>query len=103
MPTANGDSVSTLGARMRKQRHRLSLTLQQLGEASGVSVGYLSQVERGRATPSLGTLSQIAVALQVEVSFFIHTPKTQDSLTRADERPRFDVFYASFECFSGAF
>ena len=97
MLTANGDSVSTLGARMRKQRHRLSLTLQQLGEASGVSVGYLSQVERGRATPSLGTLSQIAVALQVDVSFFIHTPKTQDSLTRAAERPRFAVSGSSIE------
>ena len=97
MPAANGDSVSTLGVRMRKQRHRLSLTLQQASEASGVSVGYLSQVERGRATPSLGTLSQIAVALKVDVSYFIHTPRTQDSLTRANERPRFAVAGSSIE------
>jgi len=97
LPAANGDSVSTLGMRMRKQRHRLSLTLQQLSDASGVSVGYLSQVERGLATPSLGTLSQIAVALKVDVSYFIHTPRTQDSLTRADERPRFAVAGSSIE------
>ena len=83
--------VNDLGPRMRRQRHRLGLTLQQLGTDSGVSVGYLSQVERGNATPTLGTLSQIAAALHVGVDFFIATPKTVDSLTRAAQRPQFSV------------
>ena len=65
---------------MRMQRHRMAMTLQQLSAASGVSVGYLSQVERGNATPTLGTLSQIAAALDVDADFFVRTPRTVDSL-----------------------
>ncbi|MBU2983438.1 XRE family transcriptional regulator [Lentibacter algarum] len=76
---------------MRRLRHGMSLTLQQLSAASGVSVGYLSQLERGNATPTLGTLSQIAQALKVEADYFVRTPRAVDSLTRGDKRPQFAV------------
>jgi transcriptional regulator with XRE-family HTH domain len=76
---------------MRKLRHRMSMTLQQLSAASGVSVGYLSQVERGNATPTLGTLNQIAQALEVDTGFFVRTPRAVDSLTRGGSRPKFAV------------
>ena len=85
------NNVNDLGPRMRRQRHRLGLTLQELGTDSGVSVGYLSQVERGNATPTLGTLSQIAAALDVGVDYFVATPKAVDSLTRSGQRPLFSV------------
>jgi transcriptional regulator with XRE-family HTH domain len=78
-----------LGARMRRQRHRLSLTLQKLAMESGVSVGYISQLERGNATPTLGTLSQIAAALDVDVEYFVRKPHVAESLTSAGNRPRF--------------
>lgn len=80
-----------LGARMRTQRHRMAMTLQQLSAVSGVSVGYLSQVERGNAMPSLGTLNQIATALAVDLDHFVHSPRAADSLTRGASRPRFSV------------
>lgn len=86
-----------LGARMRRQRHRLSMTLQQLADASGVSVGYISQLERGNATPTLGTLSQIAAALNVDLDYFIRKPQVADSLTRAGSRPRFATAGSSIE------
>jgi transcriptional regulator with XRE-family HTH domain len=82
---------NALGQRMRNLRRRMSLTLQQLAEKSGVSVGYLSQVERGNATPTLGTLSQIAAALNVSADYFIAAPRAVDSLTSAGKRPRFSV------------
>ncbi len=82
---------------MRTQRHRLSMTLQQLSAASGVSVGYLSQVERGNATPTLGTLTQIAQALEVETDYFVRTPRAVDSLTRGGARPKFAVAGSSIE------
>ena len=87
-----------LGVRMRTQRHRLSMTLQQLSAASGVSVGYLSQVERGNATPTLGTLTQIAQALEVDTGYFVRTPRAVDSLTRGGARPKFAVAGSSIEC-----
>lgn len=80
-----------LGRRIRKRRQMLSLTLQQLGDASGISVGYLSQVERDNAVPTLGTLANIAAALDVAIDHFIATPRQADSVTRNDTRARFAV------------
>jgi transcriptional regulator with XRE-family HTH domain len=90
-------STDELGTRMRTLRHRLKLTLQQLSKASGVSTGYLSQVERGNATPTLGTLTQIALALKVDAGYFVHAPPAFYSLTRGAARPRFAVAGSSIE------
>lgn len=80
-----------LGALIRKRRKQLNLTLQALCDDAGLSVGYLSQVERGHATPSLGTLAQIAQGLDVELDYFITKPKPARSLSRAGARPRFSL------------
>ncbi len=102
MPDASTQTIAQkpadgLGQRVRAQRHRLSMTLQQLSVASGVSVGYLSQVERGNATPTLGTLTQISQALSVDADYFVRTPRAVDSLTRAGARPKFAVAGSSIE------
>ena len=93
MPAAFGklDAQPRIGALIRAKRRQLQLTLQELSDAAGISVGYLSQVERDHATPSLGTLAQIARSLEVGVDYFIATPSMEDGLTRAAERDRFSV------------
>lgn len=88
-PKAKSDPQ--LGALIRKRRKQLALTLQALCDDAGLSVGYLSQVERGQATPSLGTLAQIAQGLDVGLEYFITTPKPADSLTRSGARPQFSI------------
>lgn len=88
-PKAKSDPQ--LGALIRKRRKQLHLTLQALCDDAGLSVGYLSQVERGQATPSLGTLAQIASGLDVGLEYFIATPKPADSLTRSGARPQFSI------------
>lgn len=80
-----------LGPLIRKRRKQLGLTLQALCDRAGVSVGYLSQVERDNATPSLGTLAQIAAGLDVGLRYFIATPGPDDSLTRSTTRPQFSL------------
>ncbi len=82
---------SNLGVLIRKRRKQLALTLQALCDDAGLSVGYLSQVERGQATPSLGTLAQISQALDVGLEYFIGTHKPADSLSRAHTRPQFSL------------
>lgn len=77
------------GGRIRNLRRKADLTLQALADEAGISVGFLSQVERDKATPSLGTLASLAAALAVEVDVFVTTPKPSDSVTREGERPRF--------------
>ncbi|MEQ8446016.1 MAG: XRE family transcriptional regulator [Pelagibacterium sp.] len=84
-------SQPKVGALIRALRKRNHMTLQQLGEAATLSVGYLSQIERDRATPTLGTLAQIARAFEVGVEYFISAPSPASAHTRQDERPRFSI------------
>lgn len=82
---------SKIGALIRKRRRQLRLTLQQLGDKSGVSFSYLSQLERNNATPTLGTLAQVAQALGVGIEYFIIAPEPADALTRASQRMHFSI------------
>ncbi len=80
-----------VGALIRARRRQLHKTLQAVCDEAGITPGYLSQVERDQATPSLGTLAQIARSLDVGMDYFIAAPTAGEGLTRADERPRFSV------------
>ena len=80
-----------VGALIRARRRQQHLTLEALGQAADVSVGYLSQVERDHATPSLGTLASIARALGVGIDYFVSAPTAQAALTRAGDRNRFSL------------
>ena len=71
------------------------MTLQALSDAAGVSVSHLSVIERDEATPSLGTLAQIARHLDVGMDYFIAVPDPQTGLTRARERQRFAIHGSS--------
>ena len=59
---ANVDGM-TLGARLRAARARRRLTLRTVAERSGLSRGFISQVELGQVSPSFASLSKIADAL----------------------------------------
>lgn len=76
---------------MRKRRRQMGLTLQEMCGRAGLSVGYLSQLERDKAVPTLATLAQIAQAMDVSVDFFVSTHKPTDALSRAVGRPQFSL------------
>ena len=52
-----------IGSRIRRLRHARGLTLVQLAESAELSHPFLSQLERGLARPSIGSLEKIARAL----------------------------------------
>ena len=60
-----------LGKRIRDLRFRRGLTVQQLAEASGLSKGFISQVENDRISPSLATLRDLARALETSIAFLV--------------------------------
>ena len=74
---ANG---GPLGSAIRERRLSENLTLVELAAKSGLSQPFLSQVENGRARPSLMSLHQIAKALDTTPQAFFGGP-TADSLT----------------------
>ena len=57
--------------RLRQLRTDRGLTLKQLAESSELSVSYLSDIERGRTTPTLNTLEVLAHALSLSVIDFL--------------------------------
>ncbi len=95
MLKADQIELEKLGGLIRKCRQQRNLTLKELCESAGVSVGYLSQVERGNAMPSLGTLAQIAHAFDLGLEYFLARPKPGDAVSYADRRPKFSVSEAS--------
>ena len=66
--TQNEDIVSLLGKHLQQIRKEKKLTLEQLAQKSGVSRSMLSQIERGQANPTFGTLWNLSRALGLDMS-----------------------------------
>lgn len=63
---------------IRTIRQRKKLTLQALAKkAGGMSYTFLSNVETGKADPSLSTLTRLAAALGVSVSELVKDPPAE--------------------------
>lgn len=57
--------------RVRELRTLHNLTLKDLAECTALSVSYLSDIERGRTTPSIGTLEALSRAFGISVVDFL--------------------------------
>ena len=77
-----------VGAHIRRRRRDRNLTLSAVAEVTGLNVGYLSQVENDKASPSLETLAALADALDVPLAWFLLDQSTAPRVVRASERPR---------------
>lgn len=58
-------NVSKVGSFIREQRTKARLSLRHIAGSAGVSIPYLSQVERGLRRPSAEILQAIARALRI--------------------------------------
>ena len=85
------EALTTVGNQIRGLRKQLQLTLQQLAEQADISVGLLSQVERGLGNPSFNTLVQLAHALGVPVARLLHEADGESPVVRRSERRRLDL------------
>jgi transcriptional regulator with XRE-family HTH domain len=77
-----------VGAHIRRRRRDRGMTLAQVAERTGLNVGYLSQVETDKASPSLETLAALAEALDVPIAWFLLDQSKGPRVVRASERPR---------------
>lgn len=57
-----------IGQRIKQLRTERSLTLKQLSDKTGLSTGFLSQMERGRSNIAVDSLNKIAVVLETTAS-----------------------------------
>jgi transcriptional regulator with XRE-family HTH domain len=71
---ANQASAEALvGTRIREIRTHQGLTLKKLAEHSKLNINTLSMVEKGKTSPSVGTLQQLARALEVPINAFFES------------------------------
>jgi DNA-binding response OmpR family regulator len=67
----------SLGTAIRERRKGLGLTLAQMAQRTGVSLGYLSQIELGKNSASIETLYRISLGLGVRMYELFQTVQPQ--------------------------
>jgi transcriptional regulator with XRE-family HTH domain len=80
-----------IGDQIRQLRKAKGLTLQDLAERIGMSIGYVSQLERNRSTLTVAALMRISEALGVPINWFFQgngsaAPEERDVIVRAGNR-----------------
>jgi DNA-binding transcriptional MerR regulator/mannose-6-phosphate isomerase-like protein (cupin superfamily) len=74
------------GQRFRRLRTRRGLSLAQVAEATGVSVGFLSALERGQMRSSIATLRRIARFYRTNILSLFETAGENPRLVRPEQR-----------------
>ena len=69
----------SIGARIRRRRRELSLTQADLAAAAGVNQGFISEIERGLASPRRRTVDALAVALDMPQAVLIGGGREHDT------------------------
>ncbi len=89
------DLLRVVGANLRALRDARGLTQEQVGERSGFSAKYISEIERGHRDPPLGTMFLIATkGLGCSLADLVATSPMQPAVRRdppsrpADDLPR---------------
>jgi transcriptional regulator with XRE-family HTH domain len=67
-----------VGRRLKELRRSRGLTLAQLAERTGLSIGSLSQVERGLVSPTIRTVYAVSTALGVSPAWIIDPDSVKD-------------------------
>jgi transcriptional regulator with XRE-family HTH domain len=75
-----------VGAQVRRLRSQRGLTLSQVGERTGHNLGYLSQIETDKASPSLETLAALADAFDVPITWLLTEAAPPPRVVRRAER-----------------
>lgn len=71
--------LDQLGKRIKEQRQKKEMTLKNLSDATGLSTGFISQLERGLTTIAVDSLEKLSEALDVNLSYFFNTSNRKES------------------------
>lgn len=86
-----------LGQRLRFIRRENQLTLKKLSQRSGLSVPYLSDIERGVVNPSVDTLRKVAAAYNISVKYLISGVEGLGESSNTDYPEGFQSFLKEYE------
>ncbi|MBB2480718.1 helix-turn-helix transcriptional regulator [Bacillus sp. APMAM] len=77
--------------KIRELRQQQGLTLKELSENTNLSVGFLSQVERGTSSLAITSLKKIADSLGVEMSYFFQQESSSNYTVTLENQKSFEV------------
>lgn len=78
MPHPPPPTSAAFGYAVRSLRDERELSQEQLADATGISVSYISEIEHGRRSPSLAILARLAAGFRIPLS---------ELIVRAERRP----------------
>jgi transcriptional regulator with XRE-family HTH domain len=86
------ETIRRIGAVVRETRKQRGMTLNALAEQTGVSVSMLSMLERGVASPSIGTLVSVTSALGLHMANLFASPESPaDPVSRVKDQIEFET------------
>lgn len=74
-------TTAQIGHKLKGVRERKGLTLKNLAEMTSLSESLLSQIERGRVSPSLDSLMSITGALQIDPEYLFRDLKRNKTVS----------------------
>ena len=81
-----------LGRRLRMARFEKGLTLKEVAARCGMSATHISEVERGKTSPTIGALQRISAAMEENPAHFVREESfPRVVFTRASDE--FDTFH----------
>jgi transcriptional regulator with XRE-family HTH domain len=75
-----------IGKNIKKIRLNNNLTLQELAEESGLTRSLISQIENGKANPSINTLKKLARNLHVPIGSFFNEDNDHSIVVKYENR-----------------
>ena len=78
--------MNNLGEKIKFYRKDKGLTLKELSQITGLSVGFISNIERNQNSPSVSNLQQICTALNVNLMEIIQDGSEKTPVLRKQER-----------------
>ena len=80
------DQLANLGEEIRQLRKVRGITLQEMADTIGKSVGFLSQVERNITKPSVAALQDISEVLDIHIGWFFSADPADPSEPEDERR-----------------
>jgi len=94
----------SIGNKIRDYRQGVNMNISKLADETGLSCGFISQVENDKVSLSLESLKKIASALKIPIKNFLEDQLFKPELVRKDLRPRIKLGEGSeIEVLSAAF
>lgn len=93
MPVYEERLEETLGNRLRELRRQQGLSLRALAEKSGLSANTLSLIENGKTSPSVATLQQIGLALNIPITAFFESKTNREPVIYTQKSQRASIAF----------